>query len=97
LGLLDLPGDRRHGPPIERDEDVRGDLDPELVLADLPDDGVEPAGRDHLVTEVERVLHRPVRLLTPPARHDEREPREDEQQDDDQEEADVSRSSASRL
>ena len=46
-----------HRALVEGDDDAGRDLDPEVALADLLHDGVEPARGDDLVAEVDRLLH----------------------------------------
>jgi len=57
---LDLAGDGRDCATVEGDDDAGRDLEPYLVLVDLPNDPVEAARGDDLVVDVDRVLHRSV-------------------------------------
>src|SRR5581483_8889090 len=63
----------------------------------LPDRGVEPAGRDDLVPELDLVLHGGVRALTAPRGQHEQPPDGDQDHDQDQESGHCSLSSRSRL
>src|SRR5262249_8725201 len=92
-----LAGDRRHRPSVECDDDVRGDLDPQLTLVDFLDDSVDSARCDDLVANIDGVLHRLVRAFPAAGGDHEDPPGRGEDGDEDQEAAHGSLSSRSRL
>ena len=81
--LVEVLGDGGDRPPVERDDDPGGDLDPELALAGLADDRVHAAGGDDLVALDDLVLHRRVCPLAAAPGHREQEPAAGEEDDDD--------------
>src|SRR5581483_12138816 len=96
---LDFCSDCRNRPPIELDNDRRGDLELDELVLDRLHDAVEAARGDHLVAHVDPVLHCGMRRAAPPGRHDQQQPAGGEQDDDDQEVAHYvsNRSRSSRL